>query len=79
MNKPSNAMVKLAANRLGMDEETTRSLAVPARGLDGAFFFSRGTRGGGRLLVSADLKTLFAASGVTPEEQVAAFKCGRRS
>ena len=62
MHEPNDEMVGLAAARLGISKSAARSGAKPVAGIEGAFFFTRGTRGGGRLLVSESLETLFAAS-----------------
>lgn len=79
MCRPNDEMVNLAAARLGVSKDAAQSGAKPVAAIEGAFFFTRGTRGGGRLLVSENLETLFASSGIPPQEQVDAFMRGRRS
>ena len=79
MGRPTDDMVRLAMDRLGIDEETANATATAVPGVDGAFFFSRGTRGGGRLLVDQGLESLFAASSVSSVQHVKAFQQGRRS
>lgn len=79
MDKPNDSMIDLAATMLGISRDVALSAAKPVASIAGAFFFTRGTRGGGRLLVSENLETLFAASSVSPQEQVDAFLRGRRS
>lgn len=78
--QPTTAMVKVAARRLNITEGQALASCVEAPGLPGAFFFSATTgRGGGRLLVTPDLETLAAASGISPARHVAAFQEGMRS
>lgn len=78
--QPTAAMIALAVERLGTNEETARLTCHPAPGIEDACIFSDSTgRGARRLLVTRDLETLGAASGISPERHVAAFQSGLRS
>lgn len=76
---PTPEMVQLAARRLRMTEEGARACARPIMGLEGTCLFSPPGRGAGRLIVSRELETLWAASTVSPAMQIGAFRCGFRS
>lgn len=71
-------LVALAARYLGVDERTVRDnlRELPE---DSAFYTWEPVRGGGALVVGVDGSALFASSGVSPEEHLAAFRSGRRT
>ena len=72
-------MITLAMERLGINRETALRTCTAVDGIPGAFFFSRGTRGGGRVLINSGYETLFASSAVSLEEHEKAFLAGRRN
>ena len=79
MCEPTEEMIELAMVKLGIDRATAEATAIPIPEIEGAFAFSRATRGGGRLLVDQGMETLFAASAISLEEHAKAFMQGRRS
>ena len=77
---PTNEMIALAANRLGIDRTTAGASWSDAPGLDDACIFTDGSgRGARQLLVTCGLETLSATSGVSPARLVDTFHSGMRS
>ncbi|HIW75916.1 MAG TPA: hypothetical protein H9877_04675 [Candidatus Gordonibacter avicola] len=77
--KPNKEMIALAVEKLSIDETEAVKGCRKVEGIEGAYFFTAGGRGAGRLLVTENLESLWAASGISPSRQVEAFLRGRRN
>ena len=78
--RPTDEMITLAAGRLSVDRATAGASWSDAPGLDDACIFTDGGgRGARQLLVTRELETLGATSGVSPARLVDMFRSGLRS
>lgn len=77
--KPTDLMIQVACERLGVDKATACANWSEIPELPDACLFSAGARGGGRVIVDAQGEALWAASGVHPRAHIEAFRAGRRS